>query len=111
MSLKTTNASTIVSAVNLSQRIKKELNDIIPLIEIKTKGGLTEAETKLKFLIKLIGQFKRDEIKSLHKSDLVALDILFESVVNFVSNFEEKSNNERIETAQYLLVLAKNTFG
>ena len=108
MGFNTTNATTIVAAVKLRERILSEFRNIKPLIQVDTVKSLKEVLKKLRFIVKMIEVFMNDEKANLYKSDKVALDILQSEVVNFISVFESKSEIERLKIAVSLEKMAKD---
>src|SRR3989344_2123887 len=109
MAFTTTNATTIVAAVKLRERILSEFRDIKPLIQLDTPKSLQEVLKKLRFIVNMIEIFMNDEKANLYKSDKIALeDLLQAGVVNFISVFESKSEIERLKIAVSLEKMAKD---
>ncbi len=111
MSLKTTNASTLSTAVNLRASIARVLEEIIVLLQINTKESLTKGSKKLTLLFKMIEVFKEDEKENLFSSDKVALEILNSQALELVKTLEEKSSKERLDAAMALKRTARATLG
>ena len=94
----TSNATTREKAIHVGARIKREFEEIIPLIQLNTEESLTTVTRKLRFLYKLIERFVDDEKENLLGSDKIALEFLQGQVLTFIKDLEEKTSAERLDS-------------
>jgi|SRR3989338_1982840 len=102
MAFTSTNATTKLAAVRLRVNILDWFRDIKALIQVDTPKSCKDALILLRLLVRAIQVFMDDEKANLYKSDKIALEILQQDVINFISAFETKTEIERLKTAKSL---------
>jgi|SRR3989338_9402327 len=107
MAFTSTNVTTKLAAVTLRKNILDWFRDIKALIQVDTTKSKKEALILLRLLVRAIQVFMVDEKANLFSSDKVALEMLQNEVIHFISNFEESDEISRLKKAKELETTAK----